>query len=117
MARPIPVFELAGIRVTLDPSWFLIFLLVAWSLATGYLPQQLPGAGTTVLWTLGGGLALPVEPRNLKIDLMNDQHTPSLSWTVERAWPLRWEVSSLNSQDNKLLVETLELSYNYFFRS
>ena len=44
MARsPIPVFQLAGIRVTLDPSWFLIFLLVAWSLATGYLPQQLPG--------------------------------------------------------------------------
>lgn len=58
MARPIPVFELAGIRVTLDPSWFLIFLLVAWSLATGYLPQQLPDAGTAVLWALGAGLAL-----------------------------------------------------------
>ena len=59
MARgPIPVFELAGIRVTLDPSWFLIFLLVAWSLASGYLPQQLPGAGAVVLWTLGAGLAL-----------------------------------------------------------
>jgi Zn-dependent protease/CBS domain-containing protein len=55
---PIPVFQLAGIRVTLDPSWFLIFLLVAWSLATGYLPQQLPGAGTIVLWALGAGLAL-----------------------------------------------------------
>ena len=55
---PIPVFELAGIRVTLDPSWFLIFLLVAWSLATGYLPQQLPGAGAVVLWTLGAGLSL-----------------------------------------------------------
>ena len=58
MARPIPVFALAGIRVTLDPSWFLIFLLVAWSLATGYLPQQLPDARPAVLWALGGGLAL-----------------------------------------------------------
>ena len=59
MARaPIPVFQLAGIRVTLDPSWFLIFLLVAWSLATGYLPQQLPGAEPIVLWALGTGLAL-----------------------------------------------------------
>lgn len=58
MARPIPVFELVGIRVTVDPSWFLIFLLVAWSLATGYLPQQLPNAGTAVLWALGAGLAL-----------------------------------------------------------
>lgn len=59
MARTsIPVFQLAGIRVTLDPSWFLIFLLVAWSLATGYLPQQLPGAEPIVLWALGTGLAL-----------------------------------------------------------
>jgi Zn-dependent protease/CBS domain-containing protein len=58
MARPIPVFRLAGIRVTLDPSWFLIFLLVAWSLATGYLPEQLPGAAAPVRWLLGGGLAL-----------------------------------------------------------
>src|SRR5688500_20248385 len=59
MARsPIPVFQLAGIRVTLDPSWFLIFLLVAWSLATGYLPQQLPGTQPLVLWALGTGLAL-----------------------------------------------------------
>ena len=59
MARTsIPVFQLAGIRVTLDPSWFLIFLLVAWSLATGYLPQQLPGAAPIVLWALGTGLAL-----------------------------------------------------------
>ena len=58
MARSIPVFQLAGIRVTLDPSWFLIFLLVAWSLATGYLPQQLPGTAPVVLWALGTGLAL-----------------------------------------------------------
>lgn len=55
---PLPIFQLAGIRVTLDPSWFLIFLLVAWSLATGYLPQQLPEAGAFALWTLGIGLAL-----------------------------------------------------------
>ena len=58
MARPIPFFRLAGIRVTIDPSWFLIFLLVAWSLATGYLPEQLPGAASPVLWLLAGGLAL-----------------------------------------------------------
>lgn len=59
MARsPIPVFQLAGIRVTVDPSWFLIFLLVAWSLASGYLPQQLPGAEPVLLWALGAGLAL-----------------------------------------------------------
>ncbi|HET9334181.1 MAG TPA: site-2 protease family protein [Gemmatimonadota bacterium] len=58
MARPIPFFRLAGIRVTIDPSWFLIFLLVAWSLATGYLPERLPGSPAPILWLLAGGLAL-----------------------------------------------------------
>ena len=70
-----------------------------------------------VVGTLGGGLALPVEPRGLKIDLLNDRGTPTLSWTLERAYPLSWEVGTLNSQDNKLLIETMELSYNYFVRS
>jgi Zn-dependent protease len=50
MAGSLRLFRLAGIRVTVDPSWFLIFLLVAWSLAVGYLPRQMPGAGTASLW-------------------------------------------------------------------
>ncbi|MDX1624542.1 MAG: site-2 protease family protein, partial [Gemmatimonadota bacterium] len=57
MARAIPLFRLADIRVTLDPSWFLIFLLVAYSLAVGYLPQQLPEAGAAIHWALGAFLA------------------------------------------------------------
>ncbi|HUF90334.1 MAG TPA: site-2 protease family protein [Gemmatimonadota bacterium] len=56
--RPLPIFRLAGIRVTLDLSWFLIFLLVTWSLASGYLPQQLPDASPIALWALGIGLSL-----------------------------------------------------------
>lgn len=60
MARggDIPLFRLLGIRVTLDFSWFFIFLLVAYSLAVGYLPQQIPEAGAVVRWFLGGALAL-----------------------------------------------------------
>ena len=54
----LPLFRLLGIRVTLDPSWFLIFLLVAWSLSVGYLPSQLPGTPGAVVWALGAGLAL-----------------------------------------------------------
>lgn len=54
----VPLFRLLGIRVTLDPSWFFIFLLVAYSLAVGYLPQQLPETGSAIRWFLGGALAL-----------------------------------------------------------
>lgn len=57
MARAIPLTRIAGIRITIDPSWALIFLLVAWTLAQGYLPQELPEAAGAVRWLLAFGLA------------------------------------------------------------
>jgi Zn-dependent protease len=58
MARSIPIARILGIRVTIDPSWLLIFMLVAASLAAGYLPQQLPSSGPVVWWVLGAILAV-----------------------------------------------------------
>jgi Zn-dependent protease len=58
MARSIPIARILGIRVTIDPSWLLIFMLVAASLAAGYLPQQLPRSGPVVWWVLGAILAV-----------------------------------------------------------
>lgn len=58
MRGAIPVARLAGIRVTVDPTWFIIFLLVAYSLAVGYLPQQLGGVSPAVHWALASALAL-----------------------------------------------------------
>jgi len=57
VARGVPLARIAGIRITLDPSWFLIFLLVAWSLASGYLPGQLPDTASTLRWILALGLS------------------------------------------------------------
>ncbi len=57
MARSIPLFRLAGIRVTIDPSWFVIFALLTYSLAVGYLPRQLPASSVAVRWILGAALA------------------------------------------------------------
>lgn len=58
MRGAIPVARLAGIRVTVDPTWFIIFLLVAYSLAVGYLPQQLAAVPPAVRWALASALAL-----------------------------------------------------------
>ncbi|MGH7550294.1 MAG: site-2 protease family protein [Gemmatimonadota bacterium] len=58
MRGAIPVARLAGIRVTVDPTWFIIFLLVAYSLAVGYLPQQLAAVSPGVRWALAAALAL-----------------------------------------------------------
>jgi len=47
-----------GIPIRVHGSWFLVFLLVTWSLATGYLPEGLPGLSPTRYWAMGGIAAL-----------------------------------------------------------
>ncbi len=42
---------MAGIRITIDYSWFIIFLLVAWTV-TGWFRAQVAGAGPVEIWTL-----------------------------------------------------------------
>ena len=47
----IPLFTLFGIKVGLDYSWFLLAILLVWSLMAGYFPWVLPGLETaSYLW-------------------------------------------------------------------
>ncbi len=42
-----------GIPIGLHSSWFLIFILVTWSLATGYFPEGYPELSSLAAWVLG----------------------------------------------------------------
>lgn len=41
----VKLFDLFGFEIKVDASWLLIAALIVWSLASGYLPQVLPGLG------------------------------------------------------------------------
>lgn len=58
MTRGLKLFEVLGFEVNIDPSWFIIFFLVAWSLATGWFPQGNDGFDAVTLWTMGFAGAL-----------------------------------------------------------
>jgi len=45
--------RIAGIRIRVDWTWSIIFVLVTVSLAVGYFPVVLPGLSTGVYWGLG----------------------------------------------------------------
>jgi Zn-dependent protease/CBS domain-containing protein len=47
-----------GIPIYVHASWFVVFFFVATSLATGYLPQLLPGLSIPRYWGMGGIAAL-----------------------------------------------------------
>jgi Zn-dependent protease/predicted transcriptional regulator len=47
------LFKIAGIRISLDYSWFIVFALVIWSLSAGYFPRNFPGQTTQTYWIAG----------------------------------------------------------------
>jgi len=51
--QAIPLGRIFGIPLRIDFSWFLIFALMTWSLATGYFPKEFAGWSTTAYWIDG----------------------------------------------------------------
>ena len=47
-----------GIPIYVHASWFVVFFFVSWSLATGYLPEMLPGLSIPRYWGMGAIAAL-----------------------------------------------------------
>ena len=54
----INLFKIAGIQISIDFSWFIIFLLVLWSLSAGYFPRQFPDQSAQIYW--GAGFAATI---------------------------------------------------------
>ncbi len=47
------LFRVAGIRISLDISWFIIFALVLLALSAGYFPRNFPGQEPQTYWIAG----------------------------------------------------------------
>jgi Zn-dependent protease/CBS domain-containing protein len=47
------VGKIFGVKIKVHFSWFLIFALITWTLATFYLPSQFPGLTVITYWILG----------------------------------------------------------------
>lgn len=54
------------------------------------------------------------EPFDLIIILQDENHLPVLAWNVISAIPVKWEVSGMNAMESQVMVESVELSYQYF---
>jgi Zn-dependent protease/predicted transcriptional regulator len=51
--RAINAFSIGGIRIRIDQSWFIAFLLFAWTLSSGYFPLQIPDYPAFSYWFAG----------------------------------------------------------------
>lgn len=54
------------------------------------------------------------EPHNVLITLLNNLHIPVATWHVFNAYPVKVSISEFNAEQNTLVIETLELTYQYY---
>ena len=57
------------------------------------------------------------KPADLTITLMDETDTAVAIWKVVQAYPLKWSISDFKASDNSVVIETIELAYQYFDRT
>lgn len=45
---------------------------------------------------------------------INEKTKPLMSWTFYKVWPVKWEVANFDSLSKDIVVESIELAYDYF---
>jgi len=55
-----------------------------------------------------------ITPRDIDVTLLNEEHEPLMSWHLVNAYPTKWGVSDLNAQNNAVVIESLQIYYQYF---
>ncbi len=58
MKASVRLGKIAGVEIGLHYSWFLVFVLVSWSLAVSFLPDRYPGWSAPTYWATGAVSAL-----------------------------------------------------------
>jgi phage tail-like protein len=56
------------------------------------------------------------QPADILVTLMDEAGNPVAVWNVVQAYPVKWAMSDLSANGNNVVVETIELAYQYFER-
>jgi phage tail-like protein len=55
-----------------------------------------------------------ITTHNIDVKLLNQNHEPLLTWHLANAYPTKWAPSDLNATANSVVVETMQVFYQYF---
>lgn len=57
---------------------------------------------------------LNIQPKDVDVKLLNENHEPLVTWHIAKAYPTKWSVSDFNATSNTVVIETLQLFYQRF---
>ena len=52
-----------------------------------------------------------VERRNLTISLLDESHSPVMSWSVQNAFPVKVQPSDMKADGNEVAIESIEIAH------
>ena len=55
-----------------------------------------------------------ITPVTVLVTLLNEKHEPLQTYQCINAWPQKWSITDLNAEESRIVVETMELVYQYF---
>ena len=64
--------------------------------------------------TLDDGLSLPIQTKIVTVNLLGADGQVYMSWAFHNAYPVKYSISDLKSQESEILIESIELAYTYF---
>jgi len=67
-------------------------------------------------WFRDAVSSFKIDPRNVVVTLLNSEHEPLESWSFVKAYPVKWSIGSFNAQQNEVVIETIDLSFQYLQR-
>ncbi len=60
------------------------------------------------------GLANKITTQDISLSLLDATGIVCVKWTFHNAYPIKYSVSDLKSQENGIVIESIELAYTYF---
>lgn len=69
-----------------------------------------------IKWFIDAVENFSFSPATIIVKLLDKDHEPLQSWSFIKAWPVKWSISDFKATENAVVVETIELAYQYFKR-
>ncbi|MGB8195363.1 MAG: phage tail protein [Chitinophagaceae bacterium] len=60
------------------------------------------------------GMTNKIVPQNILLRLLKSKDEALITWTFHNAYPIKYAVSDLKSEENGIVIESIELAYSYF---
>jgi phage tail-like protein len=55
-----------------------------------------------------------IKPSSIIVALLNEKKEPLIAYRFLNAYPVKWSISNFNAESSSLVIESLELYYQYF---